>query len=76
MQTLSRAVPHGQHTVADDITDERVVYALEPTDALSSKALKQLKCETMKDKTLQILHDTHRLGWQVDSSLRCYRGYM
>lgn len=74
--TLSRAVPHGQHTVADDITDERVVYALEPTDALSSKALKQLKCETMKDKTLQILHDTHRLGWQVDSSLRCYRGYM
>lgn len=31
--TLSRAVIHEQHTEA---TDEKVIYALEPTDALST----------------------------------------
>lgn len=31
---LSRAVTHEQHTTADDITDEKVVYALEPTETL------------------------------------------
>ena len=72
--TLSRAVLHERHMAADDVTDERVVYALEPTDALSTGALEQLKSETKKDKTLQLLHDTHRRGWprhrkQLDSIL-------
>lgn len=31
--TLSRAVIQEQHTAVDDITDKKVVYALEPTDA-------------------------------------------
>lgn len=37
--TLSQAVIQEQHTTVDDILDEKVVYALEPTDDLSTKAL-------------------------------------
>ncbi len=43
--TLSGAVSYEQHTEVDDITDETVIYALEPTDIVSTKTLEQLKAE-------------------------------
>lgn len=56
---------------------EKIAYALEPTDALSTEALEQLKGETKKDEALQLLQDTQKHGWpryrkQTDSHLRQY----
>lgn len=42
---------------------EKIAYALEPTDALSTEALEQLKGETKKDEALQLLQDTQKHGW-------------
>ena len=61
--TLSRAVTHDEHSTVDDITDEKVVYALEPTDALSTEMLQKLKSGTANDEILQLLQETHRQGW-------------
>lgn len=46
--TLSQAVMPEQSVTIDDITDEKVIYALEPTDALSTEALEQLRSATKK----------------------------
>lgn len=52
--TLSRAVAEGQHTSTDDLSDERVIYSLEATEALSEEMLKQLTDATARDSTLQL----------------------
>lgn len=57
VDTLSRAL---MHITVDDITDEKVAYALERTQVLSTETLEQLKGNTRKDETLQLLQDTHR----------------
>ena len=44
--TLSRAVIQDQDTSEDNMSDVKVVYALEPTDALSIGSLEKLKGET------------------------------
>lgn len=52
---LSCAVAEGHHSCADDLSDERVVYALEASQALSEDMLKQLTDSTARDSTLQLL---------------------
>lgn len=61
--TLSRVVAEGQHTSTDDLSDERVVYSLEATEALSEEMLKQLTEATARDSTLQLLVKTQKTGW-------------
>lgn len=73
--TLSKATTHGQDQC--DHFDEKVVYALESTEALRSETLEQLTFETQTDPILQALQDTHRQGWpqhrkQVDKRLTQY----
>jgi len=74
---LSRAVAEGQHTSTDDLSDERVVYALEATQALSDDTLKQLTDATAKDSTLQLLMKMQKTGWpkhrkQLDFTIQQY----
>ena len=45
------------------MADEKVIYTLEPTEALSTASLEKLKRETQKDETLQLLQNRHRQGW-------------
>ncbi|XP_061128337.1 uncharacterized protein K02A2.6-like [Syngnathus typhle] len=57
--------------------DERVVYALEATDALSSETLSQLKSATAADGVLQAVCEKHLKGWpmkkkSLDSKLHSY----
>ena len=61
--TLSRAVIQEQDMIEDDVADEKVIYTLEPTEALSTASLEKLKRETQKDETLQLLKNRHRQGW-------------
>lgn len=61
--TLSRAFTEGQQTSTDELSDERVVYSLEATEALSEEMLKQLTDATAKDNTLQLLVKTQKTGW-------------
>ena len=75
--TLSRAVIQDQDTSEDDMSDVKVVYALEPTDTLSIGSLEKLKGETQKDDALQLLQSTDRKGWphhkkQVDMRMAQY----
>ncbi|KAK0151939.1 hypothetical protein N1851_006679 [Merluccius polli] len=60
--TYTPVVIQEQNTAVDDITNEKVVYALEPT-ALITETLAQLKGETKKDEKMQLLQDIHRHGW-------------
>lgn len=74
--TLSRATTQDKQRQCDDF-DEKVIYALEPTEALSPETLAQLKSETQKDDTLQVLQDVHNRGWpphrkQVDKKVILY----
>lgn len=74
--TLSRATTHEQQTQCD-IFDEKVIYALEPTEALSPETLDQLKVETQTDDVLQVLLGIHLQGWpqhktQVDKKVTQY----
>ena len=59
--TLSRAVIQEQDMIEDDVADEKVIYTLEPTEALSTASLEKLKRKTQKDQTLQLLQN--RRGW-------------
>lgn len=50
--TLSRAVVEiWVNTQADEPTDEKIIYTLETTDALSEDMLKQLSEATQKENT-------------------------
>lgn len=74
---LSRAVIAGQHAESDELTDERVVYVIEATDALNPKMMKQLKAATLSDSTLQLLQEVHGRGCpkhrkQLDTKLYQY----
>lgn len=59
---LPCAVTQEQHRSADDFTDEKAIYALEPTEVLSTETLERLKNETQKDERLQLLFRTHKQG--------------
>ena len=62
--TLSRAVIQEQDTSEDDMADEKVIYTLEPTDALSKEYLEKLKGETQKDNALHLILDCYtNLVW-------------
>ena len=76
--TLSRAVVKGR---VDDLTEnlfeEKVVYGIEATDALSENMLKQLQEATAADKVLQAVIQAHQEGWperrhRCDGSLHQY----
>lgn len=74
--TLSRATTHEQQSQCD-IFDKKVIYALEPTEALIPETLVQLKFETQNDVILQTLLDIHRQDWphhrkQVDKKVIQY----
>ena len=74
--TLSRATISEQQENCDTF-DEKVVYALEPTEALSADILEQLKNETLSDEVLQTLKNIHGHGWpqhrkQVDKRVIQY----
>lgn len=74
---LSRAVAEGSHLTTEDLDDERVVYALVATEALSEDMLKKLTDATAKDSSLQILIKTQKTGWpkhrkQLDRSIQQY----
>ncbi|KAF7646359.1 hypothetical protein LDENG_00188930 [Lucifuga dentata] len=58
-------------------TDEKVVYAMEATEALGEEMHKQLKTATEEDRTSQKLLDMHQRGWpkhkkQMDAELKVY----
>lgn len=74
---LTCAVADGQHTSTDDLSDERVVYVLEATAALSEDMLKQLAEATARDSTHQLLVKMQKTGWpkfrkQLDPSIHQY----
>lgn len=57
--------------------DEKVVYTMEATDALSEETLKQLKTATAADSVLQAVCEKHLDGWparrhSLDKSLHSY----
>lgn len=74
---FSHAVAKGQHSSTDDLSDKRVVYALEATEAFGKDMLKQLTEATARDSTLQLLVETQRTGWpmhrkELDPSIHQY----
>ncbi len=76
--TLSRAtVCRDSEHVDENPCDEKVVYALEATDALSEETLRGLKEATATDSVLQAVCEKHIKGWpnkkrSLDRSLHCY----
>lgn len=75
--TLSRAVANAGADINENPCDEKVVYAIEPTDALSEETLSRLKEATAADNVLQAVCEKHRNGWpakrrSVDRSLHSY----
>uniref|UniRef100_A0A803KB09 Gypsy retrotransposon integrase-like protein 1 n=1 Tax=Xenopus tropicalis TaxID=8364 RepID=A0A803KB09_XENTR len=75
--TLSRAVDIKSTDNGEELFDEKVVYAMQSTEALSPKLLQMLKVETQKDDTLQAVKDMHTQGWpqrkkQVPSIIHQY----
>ena len=64
--TLSRAtMSRDGENVEENPCDERVVYALEATDALSEETLIQLKEATAADSVLQAVCEKHMTGWPM-----------
>nr|XP_054591203.1 uncharacterized protein K02A2.6-like [Nothobranchius furzeri] len=76
--TLSRATTNSANDITDEnLCEERVVYALEATDALSEETLNQLKMATAADKVLQAVREKHMNGWptkrrNLDKTLHSY----
>lgn len=76
--TLSRATVRGEgEDVNENPCDEKVVYAMEATDALSAETLSQLKEATAADNIIQAVCERHRKGWpekrrSVDRNLHSY----
>lgn len=75
---LSRAVVSGEgESIDENPCDEKVVYAMKATDALSEETLHQLKEATAADGVLQAVCGRHLNGWplkrySLDKSLHCY----
>ncbi|KAJ8257982.1 hypothetical protein GJAV_G00191830 [Gymnothorax javanicus] len=75
--TLSRAFGGVERHEEVLATDEKVVYAMEATEALGDEMHERLKTATEKDETSQKLMNTHQKGWpqhkrQVSAELRVY----
>lgn len=76
--TLSHATPSGDSDkISENPLDERVVYTLEATDALSEEALNRLKQATAADSVLQAVCEKHSRGWpqkrkSLDRKLHSY----
>ena len=61
---LSRATTSGDSdNISENPVDERVVYALEATDALSEETLSRLKQAKAADSVLQAVCEKHVKGW-------------
>lgn len=64
--TLSRATASREgENIDENPCEERVVYALEPTDSLSEGTLSQLEKATAADSVLQAVCEKHKNGWPI-----------
>ncbi|KAF7641303.1 hypothetical protein LDENG_00285890 [Lucifuga dentata] len=76
--TLSRATTNGEAGDVNETTcDEKVVFAMEATDALSTETRSKLKEATAADSMLQAVCERHKKEWpekrdSVDRSLHNY----
>ncbi|KAL7868423.1 hypothetical protein SRHO_G00098070 [Serrasalmus rhombeus] len=70
-------VLRGSEHIDENPCEEKVVYALEATEALSEETLSGLKEATATDGVLQAVCENHMKGWptkkrSLDRSLQCY----
>lgn len=56
---LSRAVTQNQHAGMDDLNDEKLIRAMEPTGAMSAEVLEHLREATLKEDVPQLLQEVH-----------------
>lgn len=71
--TLPRAVVESQHTEPDEVTDEKIIYTLEATDALDEDMLKHLNEAIQKDDITTATRFTGKVGHnrEISSTQDC-----